>query len=126
MPIATNMSPKTHGELLFESYLNLHDIAFEFEPDLRPITNKRVDYVLDHPTHGKIYLEVKDIHQPLPTLGPSTFDPYIPIHSHIEAGAKKFKDLPDALCAIVMVGAPNSFVNLIWPPSRAILRRRFW
>jgi hypothetical protein len=107
------MSEKTHGELLFESYLNLHNMAFEYEPDLRPITNKRVDYVLDHPTQGKIYLEVKDIHQPFPVLGPSVFDRYAPIHTHIEAGAKKFKDLPDALCAIVMVGGPNSFVDLM-------------
>jgi hypothetical protein len=104
---------KTHGELLFETYLASQNIPFEYEPDLRPITGKRVDYVIDHPTHGKIYLEVKDIHQPLPHLGPSSFDRYAPIHSHIEAGAKKFKDLPDALCAIVMVAGQDSFVDLM-------------
>jgi hypothetical protein len=111
------MSQKTHGELLFETYLTSQSIAFEYEPDLRPVSNKRVDYVIEHSTHGKIYLEVKDIHQPFSHQGPSAFDRYEPIHSHIEAGAKKFKDLPDELCAIVMVAGPNSFVDLMDPTT---------
>jgi hypothetical protein len=111
------MSKKTYGEHLFETYLAARGIAFDYEPDLRPTTNRRVDYVLQLPPTEKLYLEVKDIHNPLPPRGVSAFDPYEPIHSHIEAGAKKFRDLPEELCAIVMVAHPGSFVDLLEPTT---------
>lgn len=48
----------TPGELAFEEYLNAQGMAFEYEPPLS-FTTKLVDYVVDHPIHGKIYVEVK-------------------------------------------------------------------
>jgi hypothetical protein len=38
-----------------------------------------------------------------------------PLRTHIDAGSKKFKDLPDALCALVLVAAPDSFIHLLDP-----------
>ena len=108
------MNEKTYGELLFEKYLNLQDIKFVYEPPL-PNTSRLVDYVVEHPTHGQILFEVKDIHNPPPKGSFSQFDPYPPIRRHIDEGSKKFRDLPDALSALVLVSAPGSFVDLLDP-----------
>jgi hypothetical protein len=105
---------KTYGELLFEKYLNARSIKFEYEPPLFS-TSKLIDYVMEHPTYGQILFEVKDIHNPLPACSFGAFDPYRPIRAHIVKGAEKFKDLPDALCALVLVASPDSFVNLLQP-----------
>jgi len=105
---------KTGGELLFEKYLNAHCIKFEYEPPLSG-TSRLIDYVVEHPTQGQILFEVKDIHNPLPAGSFFQFDPYPPVRTHIDAGSKKFKDLPDALCALVLVAAPGSFVDLLSP-----------
>jgi hypothetical protein len=59
------MSEKTPGEVAFAQYLTAKGIAFEHEPRLS-FTNKRIDFVVDHSTHGKIYFEVKDINCPPP------------------------------------------------------------
>ncbi len=97
------MNPRTPGELAFEEYLNAQGIAFEHEPPLS-FTNKLIDYVVDHPTHGKIYFEVKDIERsPFEGLGTvGAYDPYEPIRAHIEEGKDKFKDFSDQLCALVL------------------------
>ncbi|MGO9340246.1 MAG: hypothetical protein ACLPY1_22350 [Terracidiphilus sp.] len=108
------MNEKTYGELLFEKYLNSQGDNFEYEPPL-PNTKRLVDYVVKHPTHGQILLEVKDIQSPAPSGSFFQFEPYLAIRSHIDAGSKKFKDLPDALCALVLVAAPGSFVDLLSP-----------
>jgi hypothetical protein len=108
------MNEKTYGELLFEKYLNSQGIRFLYEPPL-PNTNKLIDYVVEHPANGQILFEVKDIHNPLPQGSFFQFDPYPPIRSHIDAGSKKFRDLPDALCVLVLVAAPGSFVDLSSP-----------
>jgi hypothetical protein len=105
------MNQKTPGELAFEEYLNAQGIAFEHEPPLS-FTNKLIDYVVDHPTHGKIYFEVKDINCPPPAGSLRQFDPYEPIRSHIEEGQRKFKDFADELCALVLFAPPGSFVHL--------------
>lgn len=106
------MNEKTPGELAFEEYLNQQGIAFEHEPPLS-FTNRLIDYVVDHPTHGKIYLEVKDINVP-PPRGISQVDPYTPIRNHIEQGQKKFKGqaFVDKLCALVLFAPPGSFVHM--------------
>lgn len=108
------MNQKTPGELAFEEYLNAQGIAFEHEPPLS-FTNKLVDYIVDHPAHGKIYFEVKDINCPPPPGTFSAFDPYEPIRAHIEAGQRKFKDFSDQFCALVLFAPPGSFVNLMEP-----------
>ncbi len=108
------MNQKTPGELAFEEYLNAQGIAYEHEPPLS-FTNKLIDYVVDHPTHGKIYFEVKDINCPLPAGSFFQFDPYEPIRNHIEEGRRKFKHFADQLCALVLFAPPGSFVNLMEP-----------
>jgi len=108
------MTVKTYGELLFEKYLNSHGIQFEYEPPLSSTSNL-IDYVVKHPTHGQILFEVKDICNERPSGSFFQFDPYTPIRTKITKGAEKFKDLPDALCALVLVAAPDSFINLLEP-----------
>lgn len=109
----SSMNQKTPGELAFEEYLNVQRIAFEYEPPLS-FTNKLIDYVVDHPTHGKIYFEVKDINCPPPAGRVGAFDPYLPIRSHIEEGQKKFRGaaFADQLCAIVLFAPEGSFVHM--------------
>lgn len=108
------MNEKTPGELAFEEYMNGEKIPFVHEPPLS-FTTKLIDYVIDHPTHGKIYLEVKDIeNSPFEGMGSfGQFDPYKPIRSHISVGMRKFSgDFPDQLCAIVLF---SETVNLMEP-----------
>lgn len=105
------MNKSTYGETLLCNYLNSHGIRFEREPEL-PGVAQRVDFVVDHPERGKILLEVKDIVNPGPPLGFSTFNPYKPIREHIEEGQRKFKSTKDYLCALVLAAPPGSFVNL--------------
>ena len=107
------MNQKTPGELAFEEYLTAQGITFDYEPPLS-FTTKVVDYVVDHPTHGRIYFEVKDIDRsPFEGIGSfGAFDPYAPIRSHIDAGQKKFKDFSGQLCALVLF---SQVVNLMEP-----------
>ncbi len=106
------LNKKTEGELLFEDYLRTQNIPFQHEPPLG-FTNRLIDYVVEHPTHGRIYFEVKDIHSPLPMGSFGAFDPYKPIREHIEEGQRKFKDFSEELCVLVLVAAQGSFVNLM-------------
>jgi hypothetical protein len=108
------MNKSTYGERLCEAYLKSQGIAFEREPKL-PGVNQLIDFVIDHPTHGKILLEVKDIVNPMPLLGPSTFDTYKPIREHIEEGQRKFKSTSDYVCGLVLAAPPGSFVRLNEP-----------
>jgi hypothetical protein len=108
------MNQKTPGELAFEEYLDGQVIPYEHEPPLS-FTNKLIDYVVDHPSHGRIYFEVKDINCPHPPGSFSAFDPYLPIRNHIEEGQRKFKDFAEELCALVLFAPPGSFVNLMEP-----------
>jgi hypothetical protein len=108
------MNEKTPGELAFEEYLRGRGVPFEHEPPLS-FTNKLIDYVVDHPTHGKIYLEVKDINCPPPAGSFGAFDPHLPIRNHIGEVQRKFKDFANELCALVLFAPPGSFVNLMEP-----------
>ena len=108
------MTVKTGGELLFEKYLNAQGVKFKYEPPLSG-TRKLIDYVVEHPTHGQILLEVKDIHHPPPAGSLTAFDPHKEIRRKIDEGRKKFKSLPDALCVLVIVAAPGGFVDLLSP-----------
>lgn len=108
------MTIKTYGETLFEDYLRNQGIAYEYEPPLAG-TTRRVDFVVEHPEKGKILFEVKDIVVAPPGHGPSAIHPYVPIRNHIKAGQKKFKELPDALCALVLAAPPGSFVDIESP-----------
>ncbi len=108
------MNMSTYGESLFEQYLISQSVAFEREPKL-PGVGQLIDFVVDHPTGGKILLEVKDIEGALPPSGISAFDAYKPIREHIEEGTRKFKSTSDYVCALVLVVAPGGFVNLNEP-----------
>jgi hypothetical protein len=107
------MNKATYGERLFENYLTSRHLAFEREPKL-PGISQLIDFVVDHPTHGKVLLEVKDIVNP-PPRGFSAFDPYTPIREHIEEGQRKFKSTADYLCVLVLAASPGSFVDLNEP-----------
>jgi hypothetical protein len=106
------MSVQTFGEQLFELYLQSQGIHFEREPEL-PGIRQRIDFVVEHPTGGKLLLEVKDIeNEPLAPGGFGFFDPYKPIRTHIEAGKKKFKNTAGYTCALVLAAPPGTFVML--------------
>lgn len=109
--MAKGSNKSTYGEDLLAAYLTAHGITFEREPKL-PGVAQLVDFVIDHPTHGKILLEVKDIVNPMPPMGFSTFDPYKPIREHIEEGTRKFKSTADYVCCLVLAAPPGSFVQL--------------
>ena len=95
-----SMKQKTLGELAFEEYLSGHGIAFEYEPPLT-FTNKVIDYVVDHATHGQIYFEVEDIERsPFEGMGSFfTFDPSEPLLAQIGDGQKKFKSARRSACS---------------------------
>jgi hypothetical protein len=105
------MNRTTYGEQLLENYLVSQGTAFEREPTL-PRVSQLIDFVIDHQTHGKVLLEVKDIVNPMPPLGPSAFNPYKPIREHIEEGTRKFKSTADYVCGLVLAAPPGSFVQL--------------
>jgi hypothetical protein len=100
----------TYGETLFEEYLLSQKIQFEREPVL-PGISQLIDFVVEHPAHGKILLEVKDIENALPPRGFSQFDSYGPIRSHIEDGREKFRSTSAYVCGLVLVAPPGSFVQ---------------
>jgi hypothetical protein len=112
--LASRMNKSTYGENLFEAYLTSQGIAFEREPKL-PRVSQLIDFVIDHPTHGEILLEVKDIVNPMPVSGFSNFDPYKPIREHIEEGTRKFRATADYVCGLVLAAPPGSFVQLNEP-----------
>ncbi len=105
------MNKLTFGEQLFEEYLVSQNIAFEREPTL-PGVSQLIDFVVEHSTHGKILLEVKDIENAMPPRGFSSFNPYTSIREHIEEGTRKFKSASNYVCALVLAAPPGSFVQL--------------
>lgn len=103
------MNKSTYGETLFAEYLTAQGAKFDREPPL-PGISQLIDFVVDHSTHGKILLEVKDIENEPPPRGFSQFDSYRSIRSHIKKGSEKFKSTSDYICALVLVAPPGSFV----------------
>jgi hypothetical protein len=111
--MAKGKNKSTYGEDLLAAYLTANGIAFEREPNL-PGVSQLIDFVIEHPTHGKILLEVKDIVNPAPQ-GFGLFDPYKPIREHIEEGTRKFKSTTGYVCCLVLAAPPGSFVQLNEP-----------
>ncbi|WP_348266189.1 hypothetical protein [Edaphobacter sp. DSM 109919] len=109
--MAKGKNKSTYGEDVLAAYLTANGVAFEREPQL-PGVAQLIDFVIHHPTHGKILLEVKDIVNSMPPLGFSTFDPYKPIREHIEEGTRKFKSTANYVCGLVLAAPPGSFVQL--------------
>ena len=108
---AKGTNKSTYGEDLLAAYLTAHGIAFVREPKLLGVA-QLIDFVIEHPTHGKILLEVKDIVNPMSTRGFNVFDPYKPIREHIEEGTRKFKSTAEYVCCLVLAAPPGSFVQL--------------
>jgi len=106
---------KTGSEQLLESYLLARGMTdFEFEPQVRGSAH-RPDFVLDVGGH-RLVLEVKQF-EPTPadfSLGARGYDPYGPIREKIEAGRKKFKDLREYCCCLILYNRGNSLVDLGW------------
>jgi hypothetical protein len=113
-PFHGALKKPTYGERVFEAYLVSQGFAFEREPKLPGIL-QLIDFVIDHPTHGKLLFEVKDIVNPLPQRGFSAFDPYKPIREHIEEGTRKFRATANYVCGLVLAAPPGSFVQLDEP-----------
>lgn len=95
------MSAKTEGEALFEQYLTSQRLPFEFEKDI-PGTKKHPDYAVSF-EEQELLFEVKDIVQPPPPQGFSTFfDSYDPIRSEIGEARKKLRGMKTYVCGLVL------------------------
>lgn len=110
------MSERTRGELQFEKYLNLANIAFEFEA-AHPNKRKRPDFTIAW-NNQRIIFDVKDFNTGMPSLGLSGMQPYDSIRHKIDAGKKKFSEFKDSVCALVLFN-DSSLVEIENP--RAIL-----
>lgn len=109
------MNRQTEGEILFEKYLIDHGHTPRYEPDLLG-KRRRVDFAIDHPQAGTIFLEVKDIKVEFPASGgPAAYDPHAPLRSHIEDGREKFQEYAEYLCVLVLYSGQGSFVDLTSP-----------
>jgi hypothetical protein len=106
---------KTESEILFEQYLQSHGHGhYQFQPEVKG-TPRRPDYLLVV-GESQIFLEVKQFE---PTsedfkMRGGAYDPYAPIREKIEAGRKKFKDLQDHTCCLVLFNRGRPLVDLSW------------
>jgi hypothetical protein len=105
---------KTYGEELFEEYLIAEGVSYECEPPIAGV-NQLFDFVIDHPTAGKVLIDVKDINNSPVVTGFSQGNSYGAIRAQIDDGRKKFKAVKDHLCALVIVVAPGNFAMLEEP-----------
>jgi len=110
---------RTESERLFETYLQSSGyLEFEFEPQISN-ASARPDFVLKtNFSEGPalVLFEVKEF-QPTPAdfrLGGGSYDPYGAIRDKIQEARKKFRDLKDFPCVLVMYNAGRPFVDLRW------------
>jgi hypothetical protein len=108
------MNSKTVGELLFEEYLATQNIAAEHAPS-HSHTNRRPDFVIDHPA-GRLIAEVKDIYV-APPRGAGVLDMYGPVRSHIDAAKAQFQPFKNDICILVLKASEGSFIDLSNPTS---------
>lgn len=112
---------KTQSERLFEEYLGAQGLTdFEFEIAL-PRVAQKPDYCLTH-RGKKILLEVKEFRAPKTVVANRddsvvssvvSFDPYPRIREKINQGGKKFRNLKDYPCGLVLhnLGAPHVLLD---------------
>jgi len=104
---------KTASELFFEEYLRAHGLGyFQFEKEL-PGTLKRPDYSLN--LNGQeILFEVKEFRSKESDFDEEggAYDPYRPIREKIGAARKKFKDLENYPCCLVLYNDEKPLVHL--------------
>jgi hypothetical protein len=106
---------RNESELLLEQYLQNHGLGhYRFQPHMAG-TSKLPDYMLSI-NASQILLEVKQF-EPTPgdfTAQGGAYDPYAPIIEKIEAGRKKFKDLENYTCCLVLFNCGRPLVDLSW------------
>jgi len=106
---------KTESERLFEMYLQASGyLEFEFEPRISD-SAARPDFLVTT-ADGAILFELKQF-QPIPEdfrLGGGSYDPYGPIRDKIQEGRKKFRELKQYPCALVLYNAGKPLVDLRW------------
>ena len=107
--------PKNKSEILLEGYLRSRGMTdFEFEPVLTG-TSRRPDYRLST-GRGDLLLEVKEFAaSPIDIKsGFGVFDPYPPLREKINAASRKFKDLSEHACCLVLYNLNRPFILLDW------------
>ncbi len=102
----------TYGEALFAAYLRVRNIIFEHEPNLADI-KKKFDFVLSTEQHERVILDTKDICCRLPKSG--GYDPYKPIRAQIDAARKKFQEVPNDICGLILSVPPGNLAELSKP-----------
>src|SRR5712692_2416070 len=87
---------------------------FSFEKDFAG-TSSKPDYSLWH-GDKEILFELKEFHATPADfrLGFGYYDPYGPIREKIEEGRRKFKDLEDFSCCLVLYNRERPLVDLSW------------
>lgn len=105
-------STRTSGELLFEQYLKLQNLTFDFEKE-HAGKSKCPDYAIEW-RGSTVLLDVKDFDAPAEMVKgfSGAFDPYPSIREKIEQGRDKFKQFKDVCCALVLCNLGNPFVML--------------
>jgi len=106
---------KNESEELLEAYLFSHGlIEFEFQPALEGCAQKP-DYLL-RVGAKEILLEVKEFRATSQDFSRSSgaYDPYQPIREKILAGRKRFKELEDYCCCLVLYKSEKPLVDLGW------------
>jgi hypothetical protein len=111
-PVAKAM---LESEQLFERYMNgarLTEYSFESGFDQ---SNSRPDYTLEF-RGSKILLEIKEFRPSREdfNLGSGAYEPYGPIREKINAARKKFQDLKDYVCCLVLYNCGKPLIHLEW------------
>jgi hypothetical protein len=106
---------KTESEALLEEYFRSHGLTdVEFEPTIEG-TSKRPDYRL-RADGAEVLLEAKEFNaRPQDFRGTGgAYDPYCPVREKIGAARKKFKDMEEHCCCLVLHNHEKPLVSLGW------------
>jgi hypothetical protein len=101
--MGTETPGKTESELLFEEYLGSHGYTdWVYEPPRLAGQSRQPDYLV-RSNGQELLLEVKEMHQkePLPTKAVN-IDPYRSVRSEIDEARRKFKDLQEFCCSLIV------------------------
>jgi hypothetical protein len=106
---------KNESEILFEEYLSANGLgSFKYEPEI-PGIGTRPDFVISR--NGQtIIMEAKQF-EATPAdfrMAGGAYDPYAPIREKIDAGRKKFRELKQFPCCLVLYNQGKPLVNLKW------------
>jgi hypothetical protein len=108
------MTKQNVSELLFEDYLNLHQLGVPDHEPLIPGKNKRIDYRLPF-ENQVLWFEVKEFAEDTNCLDRLAEthgliqNPHIGIRQKIDKASEKFREYPGDCCSLVLY---NSTLNL--------------